>query len=39
MDLSKAYDTNNHERLIEKLFAYGFSKDALKLINSCMSDR
>ena len=39
MDLSKAYDTNNHELLIEKLYAYGFSKDALKLINSYMSDR
>ena len=39
MDLSKAFDTINHELLIEKLYAYGFSKDALKLINSYMSDR
>ena len=38
MDLSKAFDTINHELLIAKLYAYGFSKDALKLINSYMSD-
>ena len=39
MDLSKAFDAINHELLIAKLYAYGFSKDALKLINSYMSDR
>ena len=39
MDLSKAFDTINHELLIAKLYAYGFSKDALKMINSYMSDR
>ena len=38
MDLSKVFDTINHELLIAKLYAYGFSKDALKLINSYMSD-
>ena len=38
MDLSKAFDTINHELLIAKLYAYGFSKDALKLRNSYMSD-
>ena len=32
MDLSKAFDTINHELSIAKLHAYGFSKDALKLI-------
>ena len=39
MDLSKAFDTINHELLIAKLYACGFSKDALKLIFSYMSDR
>ena len=39
MDLSKTFDTINHELLIAKLYAYGFSKDLLKLINSYMSDR
>ena len=39
MDLSKAFDTINHELLIAKLYAYGFSKGALKLIQSYLSDR
>ena len=39
MDLSKAFDIINHELLIAKLYAYGFSKDTLKLINKYMSDR
>ena len=39
MDLSKAFDTINHELLIAKLYAYVFSKDALQLIFSYMSDR
>ena len=39
MDLLKAFDTINHELLIAKLYAYGFSKDALKLIFNYMSDR
>ena len=37
MDLSKAFDTISHELLIAKLHAYGFSKDALKLIFSYIS--
>ena len=39
MDLSKAFDTMNHELLNAKLYAFGLSKDALKLIFSYMSDR
>ena len=38
MDLLKAFDTINHETLIAKLYAHGFSKDALKLIFSDISD-
>ena len=39
MDLSKAFDAINHEFLIVKLYAHEFSNDALKLINSYVSDR
>jgi len=39
MDLSKAFDTINHELLIAKLKAYGFSNAALTLISSYLSDR
>ena len=38
MDLSKAFDTLDHD-LIAKLHAYGFGKNALKLIKSYLSDR
>ena len=39
MDLSKAFDTINHELLIAKLSAYGIRRNALKLIHSYLSDR
>ena len=39
MDLSKAFDTLNHDLLIAKLHAYGFSKSALVLSQSYLSNR
>ena len=39
MDLSKAFDTINHELLIAKLNAYGFSMNALKLVLDYLSNR
>ena len=39
LDLSKAFDTINHELLIAKMYAYGFSTDALKIVHSYLSDR
>ena len=39
MDLSKAFDAINHQLLIAKLYAYGFSKDAYELIYNYLSKR
>ena len=39
MDLSKAFDTINHDLLIAKLEAYGFDESALETIHSYLSDR
>ena len=39
MDLSKAFDCLNHDLLIAKLHAYGFSKSSLKIIMSYLKDR
>ena len=38
-DLSKAFDCLSHELLIAKLDAYGFDKNALKLVNSYLTYR
>ena len=39
MDLSKAFDCLNHDLLLAKLFAYGFSKKSLELIRSYLKNR
>ena len=39
MDLSKAFDTLNHDLLIAKLHAYGFSEESLQLIKSYLTNR
>ena len=39
MDLSKTFDTISREHLVVKLNAYGFSKEALQLIFSNVSNR
>ena len=39
MDLSKAFDATNHDLMLAKLKAYGFSNDALNLIHSYLKNR
>ena len=39
MDLSKAFDTLNHDLLIAKLHAYGFSEESLQLIKGYLTSR
>ena len=39
MDLSKAFDTINHDLMLAKLKAYGFSTNALNLMYSCLKNR
>ena len=39
MDLSKAFDTLYHFLLVAKLRAYGFSRNALMLFKSYLSNR
>ena len=38
MDLSKVFDTINHDLWIAKLKAYGFSKEALALMESYLKN-
>ena len=39
MDLSRAFDMINHSLLLAKLKAYGFSNQALSLLQSCLCNR
>ena len=39
MDLSKAFDCLNHDLLIAKLYAYGFSKESVTLIRNYLKNR
>ena len=39
MDISKAFDSLNHELLVAKLNAYGFTHSSICLIYSYLSDR
>ena len=39
MDLSRAFDTLNHDLLLTKLRAYGFDRDSLKVPHSYLSYR
>ena len=39
MDLSKAFDTINHDLLIAKLGAYGLETDALRYMKSYLTNR
>ena len=38
MNLSKTFDTLNHDLLITKMHAYGFSEESLKLIKSYLTN-
>ena len=38
MDLSKAFNTLNHNLLLAKLNAYGFSFNAIKFVQSYLSE-
>ena len=39
LDLSKAFDSISHNKLLEKLYSIGFSQTALDLVESFLTDR
>ena len=39
MDISKTFDTINHDLVLEKLKAYGFTTNALNLMHSYSMNR
>ena len=39
MDLSKAFDCLNHDLMVAKLYAYGFSKESVTLIRNYLKNR
>ena len=39
MDLSKVFDTLNHDLLQAKLHAYGFDRGSLKILHSYLSNK
>ena len=39
MDLSKAFDTINHDLLLAKLHGYGFDKQSLRFVKSYLTER
>ena len=39
IDLQKAFDTINHDILLQKLYAIGFSKNSLNWFRSCLPNR
>lgn len=39
IDLGKAFDSENHEILLSKLYKYGFTNQALNTINSYLTNR
>ena len=39
MNLSKAFDTLNHDLLLAKMHAYGFDRDSLKVYHSYLRNR
>ena len=39
MDLTKAFDCIKHDLLLAKLSAYGFSREAQRLVNSSLENR